>query len=216
VIDSQSVKTTESGGPRGFDAGKRVKGRKHHAMDDTDERALVLQVYPASVQDRDGAVPLLQASLGSFTFVEHVFADTAYVAERVAHATSIVVEIVRKLPDQFGFAVFPRRWVVERFLAWINRNRRLAKDLEATVASATAFLYAASACLSEGSRVRHELRVKLNRAATAEPLTSGDGWVQTFGEHQRRGTNEPRDFSCGATAALETMSAFFFCQCFDS
>ena len=80
-------------------------------------------------------------------FVERVFADSAYNAERVAHATSIVVEIVRKLPDQVGFAVLPRRWVVERFLAWINRNRRLAKDFEATVASATAFLYAASVML---------------------------------------------------------------------
>jgi len=57
------------------------------------------------------------------------------------------VEIVRKLPDQVGFAVLPRRWVVERFLAWINRNRRLAKDFEASVASATAFLYAASVML---------------------------------------------------------------------
>ena|SRR5208283_4754227 len=113
----------------------------------TDGRALVLQVHSASVQDRDGAPPLLQASRGSFPFVERVFADSAYNAERVAQATSIVVEIVRKLPDQVGFAVLPRRWVVERFFAWINRNRRLAKDFEATVASATAFLYAASAML---------------------------------------------------------------------
>ena len=104
VIDSQSVKSTESGGPRGFDAGKKVKGRKRHAMVDTDGRALMLQVHPASQQDRDGAVPLIQASRGSFPFVEHVFADSAHAAERVAHATSIVVEIVRKLPDQVGFA----------------------------------------------------------------------------------------------------------------
>jgi len=147
VIDSQSVKTTESGGPRGFDAGKKVKGRKRHALVDTDGRALVLQAHSASVQDRDGAVPLLQASRSSFPFVEHVFADTAYTAERVANATRIAVEIVRKLPDQVGFVVLPRRWVVERFFAWINRNRRLAKDFEATVASATAFLYAASVML---------------------------------------------------------------------
>jgi transposase len=128
VIDSQSVKTTESGGPRGFDAGKKVKGRKRHALVDTDGRALILQVHPASVRDRDGAVPLLQASRGSFPFIQRVFADSAYAAERVANATRIVVEIVRKLPDQVGFTVLPRRWVVERFFAWINRNRRLAKS----------------------------------------------------------------------------------------
>ena len=79
---------------------------------DTDGRALVLQTHPASVQDRDGAVPLLRASRRSFPFVEHVFADTVYAGDRVANATRIVVEIVRKLPDQVGFAVLPRRWVV--------------------------------------------------------------------------------------------------------
>src|SRR5271168_3164888 len=147
IIDSQSVKTTESGGPRGFDAGKKIKGRKRHALVDTDGRALTIQVHPASVQDRDGAVPLLQASRGSYPFIERVFADSAYAAERVANATQIVVEIVRKLPDQVGFTVLPRRWVVERFFAWLNRNRRLAKDFEGTIASAVAFLYAASVML---------------------------------------------------------------------
>ena len=147
VMDSQSVKTTEAGGPRGYDAGKKVKGRKQHALVDTDGRALLLQVHPVDVQDRDGAVPLLRASRGRFPFVERVFADSAYAAERVAQATRIVVEIVRKLPDQVGFTVLPRRWVVERFFAWINRNRRLAKDFEGTIASATAFLYAASVML---------------------------------------------------------------------
>ena len=144
IIDSQSVKTNEAGGPNGYDAGKKIKGRKRHALVDTDGRALVMSVHPASIQDRDGAGPLLQASRRPFPFIEKVFADAGYQGPRVASATAIAVEIVRRKPDQVGFAVQPRRWVVERFFAWISRNRRLWKDAEATIASATAFLYAAA------------------------------------------------------------------------
>jgi len=147
IIDSQSVKTTEAGGPRGYDAGKKINGRKRHALVDTDGRGLVIEPHPASIQDRDGGGPLLCVSRRSYPFIEKVFADSGYAGERVARATIIAVEIVRKNPDQVGFAVNPRRWVVERFFAWIGRNRRLAKDFEATINSARASLYAASVML---------------------------------------------------------------------
>ena len=147
VIDSQSVKTTESGGVRGFDAGKKIKGRKRHALVDTDGRALKLHVHSANIQDRDGAGPLPRASRPRWPFVKLAFADAGDQGPRVANASRVQVEIVHKPKDQVGFAVLPRRWVVERFFAWINRNRRLAKDFEATIKSAEAFLYAASAIL---------------------------------------------------------------------
>ena len=148
IIDSQSVKTTEAGGPRGYAAKKR-NGRKRHALVDTDGRGLILEPHPASIQDRDGGVPRLrqQVSRRFFPFIQQVFADSGYAGEKVAKATLIAVEIVRKNADQVGFAINPRRWVVERFFAWIGRNRRLAKDFEATIESARAFLYAASVML---------------------------------------------------------------------
>jgi putative transposase len=101
-----------------------VKRRKRHAMVDTDGRPLVLQLSAASVQDRDGAVPLLQASRRSFPFIERAFADAAYTAARVVNATLIAIEIVRKPAEQVGFAVHPRRWVVERYFAWLGVQSR--------------------------------------------------------------------------------------------
>jgi transposase len=147
IIESQSFKTTEAGGPRGYDAGKRIKGRKRHALVDTDGHGLVLEPHSTSIQDRDGGGPLLQISRRIFAFIQRVFADSGYASEKVAEATLIAVEIVRKNPDQVGFVVNPRHWVVELFFAWIGRNRRLAKDFEATIHSARAFLYTASVML---------------------------------------------------------------------
>jgi transposase len=109
----------------------------------TDGRALLIEPHRADIQDRDAAGPVLEASRGLYPFIERLFADSAYAGESVAEATRIDVEIA----DQVGFVVLPRCWVAERFFAWINRNRRLAKDVEATIDSARAFLYAAAIML---------------------------------------------------------------------
>lgn len=145
VMDSQTARTCESGGPRGYDGAKRIVGRKRHALVDTDGRLLTVVVGAASVQDRDSAGPLARASRHRFPFVERIFADRGYQGERVRRTSPVPVEIVRPRPGQIGFAVQPRRWVVERTFAWLGRNRRLWKDAETTIASSTAFLYAAAA-----------------------------------------------------------------------
>ena len=88
--------------------------------------------------------------------VERAFADSAYNADRVKDATPITIDIVTKIAHQVGFKVLPRRWVVERTFAWLNRNRRLAKDVEATIASAATFLYAASVMLLTRRLARSE------------------------------------------------------------
>lgn len=123
VLDSQNIKTTESGGPRGYDASTAVKGRKRQALVDTDGRALVLDPQSANIQDRDGTVPVLNQSRRSYPFIVKAFADAGYAGDRPAGATLIAVEIVRKPSGQVGFVVHPLRWVVERFFAWISSSR---------------------------------------------------------------------------------------------
>ena len=148
VIDSQSVKTTEAGGPRGFDAGKKVKGRKRHILTDTTGLLVGAVVHEASVQDRDGAAILLASVRHVYPWLRHVFADAAYAGEKLAGKLTRLgkwtLEIVRRLEATGGFQLLKRRWVVERTLAWLNRNRRLAKDFEASVESAVAWLLIAS------------------------------------------------------------------------
>ena len=144
VIDSQSVKTTESGGIRGFDAGKKVKGRKRHILTDTIGLLVGLVVHAADIQDRDGAPGLLHSVRSAYPWLRHIFADGGYAGPKLQGALDRIgrwtLEIVKRSDVAQGFKVLPRRWVVERTLAWLGRCRRLAKDWEGTIASAEAWV----------------------------------------------------------------------------
>ncbi len=148
VIDSQSVKTTEAGGPRGYAAEKMVNGRKRHILTDTIGLLVGAIVHPADVQDRDGAPCLLSSIRRAFPWLRHVFADSAYAGGKLKGALEKLgqwtIEVIKRSDAAKGFVLLPRRWVVERTLAWLNRNRRLAKDFEATLESAMTWLYIAS------------------------------------------------------------------------
>jgi transposase len=152
VVDSQSVKTTEAGGARGFDAGKKVKGRKRHIAVDTLGLPIVCQVTPANVQDRDALAPVLAAVHRKSPWVTMSFVDSGYQgdeAQRAAYeASRIAVTVVKRTDTTVkGFIVLPKRWVVERTLGWINRARRLSKDFEATMKSSLTWLLTALAFL---------------------------------------------------------------------
>lgn len=135
VVDSQSLRGADTVGAdsRGYDAAKKVNGRKRHIVTDTVGLLLVVLVSAASVQDRDGGAGVLGRLHVALPRVTHVFADGGYAGRLVVlakQAWAITVEVVRKPADQKGFAVLPRRWVVERTFAWLMRWRRLVRDYE--------------------------------------------------------------------------------------
>jgi transposase len=148
VLDSQSVKTTEAAGPRGYDAGKKINGRKRHVLTDTNGLLVAAVVHQADIQDRDGAPLVLASARYLYPWLRHVFADGAYSGAKLDTALEKIgrwtIEVVKRSDAASGFVVLPRRWVVERTFAWLNRNRRLAKDFEATLESALAWLFLAS------------------------------------------------------------------------
>lgn len=134
IIDSQSVKSSETSDERGYDAGKKVNGRKRHILVDTIGLLLTVLVLPANIQDRDGAKQLLAAHFKQTPRrrVQHIWGDGGYAGTLVAWTRRMfrcTLEIVKR-SDLHTFKVLPRRWVVERTFGWLGRYRRLSRDYE--------------------------------------------------------------------------------------
>jgi transposase len=153
IIDAQSVKSAEKGGahigPHGYDAGKKIKGKKRHVLVDTHGLVLHAIVTAADIQDRDGGASLLGTLFGLYPFLLKLYADGGYQGPEFrksikAVLSQVQIEIVKRSDQVKGFVVLPKRWVVERTLAWLNRCRRLGKDWENLNRKARAFLLMAS------------------------------------------------------------------------
>jgi len=174
VIDSQSVKTSAQGGPKGFDAGKKVKGRKRHLVVDALGLLLAVLVHPANIQDRDGATPVVAQAVSKYPSLRKLYVDGGYTgvcAHSLRTQYKLDVEVVRR-PSAAGtwsdsqlplfaaearpFPILPRRWVVERTHSWVERPRRLSKDYDRLLDVSAAWIWLA------------ETRILLRRLSTVE------------------------------------------------
>jgi transposase len=158
ILDSQSVKADGHGGEVGFDAGKKINGRKRHILVDTLGLLLGVVVTPASCPERDGAQQVLQRVAGWFTKMRKIWVDGGYTGENFQSWVKdrwpkLEVEVVKRSESTKGFAVLPRRWIVERTFGWLMRHRRLVRDYERTETSAEAWVHLAM------------LRIQLRRLA---------------------------------------------------
>lgn len=146
IIDSQSVKTTAISGERGYDAAKKVTGRKRHIVVDVIGMILAVVVHKASIQDRDGAKLVLASIAGLYPRLQLIWADGGYCGQLidwVKNTCNWILEIVKRSDDVKGFKVLPRRWVVERTFAWFGNFRRLSKDYECLTETSETMIYTA-------------------------------------------------------------------------
>jgi putative transposase len=145
ILDSQSVKAPAAR-QRGYDAGKKILGRKRHVAVDSDGRLLMVNLTTADISDSAGAQMILDAIRQRWPWLKHFFADGAYERGQLmdkAAFLGFVIEVVRRLADQPGFTVLPRRWVVERTLGWMIRWRRLVRDYEQRIDVSEAMIHIA-------------------------------------------------------------------------
>jgi putative transposase len=146
IIDSQSVKTPDQAGERGYDAGKKIKGRKRHVAVDTLGLVLAMMITPASVQDRDAAKSLIQGLVNMFGRLQIIWADGGYLGALVRWVKQLrpygklKLEIVRRCDRVQGFKVLPKRWIVERTFGWFFKSRRLCRDYEVRLDHSEAML----------------------------------------------------------------------------
>jgi transposase len=148
ILDSQSVKSDGHGGSVGYDAGKKIKGRKRHLLVDTLGLVLGVIVTPADCPERAGAQQGLQQVGGGFKRLRKLWVDGGYSGENFAegvraHWPKLEVEVVKRAATTTGFEVLPRRWIVERTFGWLMRHRRLVRDYERTEASAESWIHLA-------------------------------------------------------------------------
>lgn len=147
IIDSQSVRTAEGGEWRGYDGGKKITGRKRHIAVDTLGLLLVAVVHAADLQDYEGGLFVLHRIKKTFRRLQVVFADSAYgkcgMPEWTRRTCGVILQTVLRPFQAKGFVVLPKRWIVERTFAWMNRHRRLSKDYERLTANCEAVMYIA-------------------------------------------------------------------------
>jgi putative transposase len=147
IIDSQSIRTAEGGEARGFDAGKKITGRKRHIAVDTLGLVLAVVVHGANRQDQDGAKWVLEKLAEQYRRLKVVFGDCAYgrsgLPDWVGENFGWVLQTILRPVGAKGFVALPKRWIVERTFAWLARHRRHGRDYEKTTASGEAFIHIA-------------------------------------------------------------------------